>query len=191
VVLISILIRLAGSPQERRRALAFVRRNVRRRFGGIPPPSEILFFAEKDSRICGTIALDFAGDAGRFHLEEIYRFDYARMPWVVNRGMIAQFGKWWAKQPGIAVRLMHSAHVHVLARGKSFGLAEAKPRIVRRVEEFGMQLVKVPGATLQVHGMSSRGEGYYATLPFPELYMFDLRTNLVALSRYIKAQEQG
>lgn len=176
---------LARNPQERRRALAFVRRHVRRLYGGIPPPSQILLFAEQSHRICGTIALDFADGTERFPLETIYRIDYAQTPWPFERKEIAQFGKWWTTLPGVAVRLMHAAHVHALTEGKKFGLVEAKPPIVARVEEFGMSLVGVKGAVLQIQGVSSRGEGYYATPPFPQLYMFDIFANAAALESCI------
>lgn len=184
-------IMLVGSRQERRRVLAFVRRQVRRLYGGIPPPSQILLFAERNHRICGTIALDFADGTGKFPLEAIYRIDYTQMPWPFQRQVIAQFSKWRTHRPGVAVRLMHAAHLHALAEGKRFGLAEAKPGIVTRVEEFGMTLIEVPGAVLQIQGMSSRREGYYATLPPPQLYMFDIRANAAALARYIKLQDRS
>ena len=181
---------MARSPQERRRVLAFVRRQVRRLYGdGIPPSAQILLFAEQNRRICGTIALDFAESYGKFPLEAIYRIDYAQTPWPFDRTAIAQFGKWWKTRPGIAVHLMHAAHVHALSRGKRFGLCEVKPTVLNRVEELGMTLVEVPGAILQIQGVSARSEGYYVIPPPPQLYMFDIRANTVALARYIELQE--
>ena len=50
----------AETARDQRRALGFVRRHVRRLYGGIPPPSQIFLFAERKRRICGTIALDFS-----------------------------------------------------------------------------------------------------------------------------------
>ncbi|HEX4961387.1 MAG TPA: hypothetical protein VF173_11150 [Thermoanaerobaculia bacterium] len=184
----AVSIVLAGCARDRRRALAFVRRHVRRTYGGIPPPSQIVLFAERNRRICGTIALDFADSSGRFPLEAIYSIDHSQTPWPFKREEIAQFGKWWTTLPGVAVRLMHAAHAHALAEGKSCGLVEVKPPIVARVAEFGMVLLEVPGAVLQIHGVSARGEGYYATLPLPQLYMFDIRANAAALTRYIELQ---
>jgi hypothetical protein len=182
-------ITLAASSHDRRRALAFVRRHVRQRYGGIiPPPSQIMLFAEQNRRICGTIALDFADGTRRFPLEAIYRIDKARTPWAFEREKIAQFGKWWTTRPGVALYLMQAAHRHALTDGKRFGLVEAKPRIVARVGEFGMALIEVPGAALLIEGATTRGEGYYATLPPPRLYMFDIPANAAALARYIKAQ---
>jgi hypothetical protein len=184
-------IMLAGSPQERSRALAFVRRHVRRLYGGIPPPpSQILLFAEQNRRICGTIALDFSDRTGKFPLEAIYCIDYTQTPWPFERKIISQFGKWWTTLPGVAVNLMYAAHGHALAKGKKFGLVEAKPPIVARVEEFGMSLVEVKGAVLQIQGVSSRVEGYYSTLPLPQLYMFDIRANAAVLTRYIELQDR-
>ncbi len=175
----------AATARDRRRALGYVRRHVRRLYGGIPPPSQILLFAERKHRICGTIALDFAEASGKFPVEDIYRIDYARTPWPFERERIAQFGKWWVSAPGVAVRLMHAAHLHALTKGKSVGLVEAKVRIVERVKDFGMTLILVPGAVLQVQGVSARGEGYYASLPLPRLYMFDIRANVAVLARYV------
>jgi hypothetical protein len=180
----STQIMLARSAQERRRALAFVRRHVRRLYGGIPPPSQILLFAERGHRICGTIALDFTDDLERFPLESIYCIDYTQTPWPFERKEISQFGKWWATRPGVAVRLMHAAHVYALAEGKKLGLVEAKPPIVERVEEFGMSLVEVKEAVLKIQGVSCRGEGYYAISPRPQLYMFDIRANATALESH-------
>lgn len=176
---------MARTTRDRRRALAFVRRHVRRLYGGIPPPSQILFLAQHSGRICGTMALDFAGPERLFPLEAIYQINYSRTPWPFERERIAQFSKWWTTRPGIAVRLMHAAHVHALSESKQFGLVEVKPRIVARVEEFGMSLVEVPGAVLQTQVVSLRGEGYYQTLPPPRLYMFDLNSNTAALVRYL------
>ncbi len=185
----SVPIMLAESARDRRRALAFVRRHVRRLYGGIPPPSQILLYAEHHRRICGTIALDFADTLERFPLETIYRIDYAKTPWPFERHKIAQFGKWWTARPGVAIPLMHAAHVHALEQGKRFGLVEAKSQIVTKVKEFGMSLVEVEEAILKIQGVSSRGEGYYAIPPPPRLYMFDIPINSAALARYIELQE--
>jgi hypothetical protein len=179
---------LAESRKDRRRTLAFVRRHVRRLYGGIPPPSQILLFAEQNGRICGTMALDFAGVEDRFHLEDVYGIDYVQTPWPFERPLIAQFSKWWTTRPGVAVHLMLAAHEHALKCGKKVGLVEVKPRIVERVGEFGMVLTEVPGATLQIHGLSGRGEGYYAEPPFPKLYMFDIAANATALRWYTESQ---
>jgi hypothetical protein len=181
-------IMLAESRKDRRRALAFVRRHVRRLYGGIPPPSQILLFAERNRRICGTMALDFAEAAGRFHLEDVYSIDYERTPRPFRRPVIAQFSKWWTTKSGVAVQLMLAAHDYAMNHGKTTGLVEVKPRIVARVREFGMALVEVPGAILRIHGMSDRGEGYYAGPPFPKLYMFDIAANAAELKRYVEIQ---
>jgi len=131
-----ILVRLVQTARDRRRALAFVRYHVRQLYGGIPPPSRILFLAEHNRRICGTMALDFADSKEKFPVESIYDIDYSRTPWPFERSQIAQFSKWWTTRPGLGVRLMHTAHIYALAKGKKFGLVEVKPRIVTRVEEF-------------------------------------------------------
>jgi len=178
-----VVVRLAKGGRERRRVLAFVRRHVRRLYGGIPPPSQILFFTERNHRICGTIALDFAEGSERLPLESIYQIYTAQTPWKFDRGKIAQFSKWWATEPGVAVHLMQTAHLYALREGKRFGLAEAKPPILAKVEELGMALVEIPGATLLIQGISLRGEGYYAEPPPPCLYMFDISTNAAALER--------
>jgi hypothetical protein len=181
----SLSIILAESRQDRRRALAFVRGHVRKLYGGIPPPSQVFLFSEHAKRICGTIALDFTSSLGKFLLETIYQVDYLQTPWPFDRQQIAQFSKWWATRPGVAVHLMHAAHVYALAHGKRFGLVEVKPPIVARVTELGMTLVEVPGAILRVQGVSSRGEGYYAISPLPQLYMFDIQANAIALASYL------
>ncbi len=181
-------IMLAQDVRDRRRALAFVRRHVRQLYGGIPPPAQIFFYAEHRRRICGTIALDFAGRGEKFLLESIYGIDYDRTPWPFEREKIAQFSRWWTTRPGIGVHLMYAAHAYALGQGKRFGIVEVKPRIVARVEEFGMTLVKVAGAILQIKGESSRGERYYAIPPAPQLYMFALRANAAALARSISLQ---
>lgn len=187
----SVPIALAVCSRDRRRVLAFVRRHVRRIYGGgIPPPSQILLFAERNRRICGSIALDFADSLGRFPLEAIYRIDHSQTPWPFKREDIAQFGKWWTTLRGIGVCLMQAAHTHALAAGKSFGLVEVKPSIVVKVAGFGMALIEIPRAALQIHEASSRGQGYYTTPPPPQLYMFDIRANAAALTRYIELQDR-
>ena len=187
----SVPIMLAESPQERHRVLAFVREQARRLYGGpAPTPSQILFFAELDCGICGTISLDFADGTRKLPLESIYCFDRNQTPWPFEPEMIAQIGKWWATHPGVAVQLMHVAHVYALAAGKAFGLAEAKPRIIARVGEFGMTHVEVPGALLRTRKMSSSGKGYHVTPPPPQLYMSDIRANAAALANYIDCQER-
>jgi hypothetical protein len=150
MVLMSVPIALAACARDRRRASAFVRRHVRRTYGGIPPPSQILLFADS---------------LGKFPLEAIYSIDYSQTPWPFKHEEIAQFGKWWTTLPGVGVSLMHAAHAHALVAGKSFGLVEVKPSILAKVAEFAMALSEVPRAVLQIHRVSSRGEGYYATLP--------------------------
>lgn len=187
----SVSFRLAEGRLERRRVMAFVRSQARRLYGGPTPlPSQILFFAELDRGICGTISLDFADSAGKLPLESTYCFDRNRTPWRFEPEMIAQIGKWWATRPRVAVRLMHAAHVYALAAGKAFGLVEAKPRIITRVGEFGMAHVEVPGALLRIREMSSSGKGYHVTPPFPQLYMSDIRANAAALAHHIECQEQ-
>jgi hypothetical protein len=181
---------LASGTRDRRRALAFVRRHTRQLYGGFPPPPEILFLAERNGRVCGTIALDFADDTQRFPVEFLYRIIYSQAPWPFERARIAQFGRWWATAPGIGVRLMHAAHLHALEAGKTLGLAEAKPQIVTRVKEFGMNLTEIPGAILQSREASSRGEGYYTTPPAPRLYMFDIGANAAALSRHVRSHKE-
>lgn len=179
---------LAASSRDRRRALAFVRYHVRRLYGGTPSPSQIFLLAERNGRTCGTIALDFALSAERFPLESIYRIDFDRSPWPFERENIAQLGRWWTTRPGVAVRLMHSAHMYALANGKRLALVEAKARIIARLVEFGMAPVEVPGAVLEVRIASLRGEGYYQISPPPRLYMFDLQSNATKLEEYISRQ---
>jgi hypothetical protein len=84
---------------------------------------------------------------------------------------------------------MYAAYKHALARGKRLGLAEAKPAIMARVEEFGMSHVRIPGAVLQDSREVSRCRGYYASLPLPQLYTFDIQSNASALGRYIELNE--
>jgi hypothetical protein len=136
--------------------------------------------------MCGTIALDFV-EKGRLPLESIYCIDYGKTPWPFELESIAQFGRWCATRPGVAVRLMHAAHRHALAEGKRLGLAEAKPPIVGRVQEFGMVLVEISGATLQCQSISVQREGYYSTPPAPRLYLFDIDQNASALNIYIRS----
>jgi len=175
---------LASSASDRRRFAAFVRYHVRRRYGGTPRPSQILLFAERKGRICGTIALDFADDQTRFPLEAIYQLDSDPPPFF--REETAQFGKWWATRPGASIRLMHTAHVFALSHGKRFGIAEAKPKIASYVARLGMSLQEVPGAILLAEAGLARGEGYYRMPPPPRLYMFNLTENLAALSNYME-----
>jgi hypothetical protein len=166
--------------------MAFVRRNVRRLYGGIPSPSQTYLYAERGRRICGTIALDFADDGRMLPLESLYRIDYSGTPWPFEREKMAQFSKWWVSKRGMGVNLMHAAHAYALEQGKRIGLVEVKPRIVARVAEFGMVLVEVQRAVLLIQGISSRGEGYYAGWPRPTLFMFDILANLHSLRLYLQ-----
>jgi hypothetical protein len=149
----------------------------------------MLLYAEAHRRLCGTITLDFVGRSGKLPLEFIYRIGQGEPPWALERNEVAQFGKWWAIRPGVAVHLMHAAYTHALAKGKRLGLAEAKPAIMARVEGFGLSHVKVPGAVLQNSEVLSRCKGYYASMPLPQLYMFDIRANSVALGRHLELHE--
>lgn len=182
----------AKDADERERVLLFLKPIIGERYHCAPLPlPDIILVASRGSEIVGTVAVEFSGGDELFSLEEVYEFDRKKTPLSFERDRMAQFGRWAASVPGISGALLYASAACALGQGKSYGLGEAKERILERFREFGL-LIYFVDAELVPQKAPEASRNYYTIPPQPRLFMVDLKQKEEALrKRTLEEVERG
>ena len=172
-----------NSFHEKQRALYFMETVAQNLYKcSPPPPPQIIFVAKHKNKIVGTIALDHKNKQGLLPLEEIYKIDFDRAPFLFQRELTIQFGRWMTITKNVSIRLFYVAALHAIDDGKTHGLFEAKQPIADYMKKLGFDLRQIDGTKLIIEKIPSAGRKYYQSKPKPKVYM-------IVLNQIVKTME--
>lgn len=166
-----VFIGLAHSTQERKEALEFVDRKYLEIFDTTPPPAQILFVATQETKIVGTMGIDFGNEEKLLRLERIYQFNPSVAPFPVIRNLIIEYGRWIVTVPGISGALIYVATVHALSKGRVYGWCEHTDDVHRAAARFSINFHDVPEAKFVLEEVEEKNRIFYADSPPLKFYM--------------------
>src|ERR1700722_16693965 len=99
--MLHVEILIARSEAQRDAALAYIEREMRRRFKCKPPPTHgIIFVAKMEREIVGTVVYETADENNVFSLEDRYAFGMDAASYLCERTKMVQGTRWIATRQG-------------------------------------------------------------------------------------------
>ncbi len=162
------------APESRAKALEFISSRFREKFGADPTPPEIIFAAHKDGDIVATLAIDLAEEGRPFPWEHAFDHDPSKLPFLIERAVSIQFGRWAAIVPQVSAPLIFSAVHHAMQKGKKYAWCVVKSDARDKLRSIGFILHAVPSARIATERILPQDISYYMSPPLPELYVMHL-----------------
>jgi hypothetical protein len=161
---------LAIGLQEKNRAWQFVREQSLSNYNCEPGTEqpELLFAAERDGKIVGTVGLDFYEPGKRIELEDHFDFHQENFLWPACPENLALYSSWRASCSHVAPLLVYASAKYALDHGKFYALCELKKGVIKRLERLNIEVRPVPGSRLSLEHISPEKQEYYKTDP-PQL----------------------
>lgn len=164
----------AQSPQ-RASVASFVRHHYEQRLQLVPFLPEIIFAAFQQESVVGAIGLEFSErEDCPIPCEQIFSFDRLQLALPASRTRSVQYSRWCIIDPSITKKIVHTATLYAIGRGKHYGWCELKPLVAKRLAQMGVMLYEVADARIQLSAVDASVARYYTTKPYPKLYQFHL-----------------
>jgi hypothetical protein len=186
-----VRISIATTEIERNEAIMFIEKNMRQAFGCNPPPTTgIIIVAHIEDLVVGSIALSGTSGKRLFPIENQYRFSVKDTPVPFTRSHIIQGSRWISSRKDvqeIASGLLWFSFNLACGFDKHYMLIEAKPYSVIHLAKLGVLCHPIERTILLEEKvretLGSAGMKYFTEVPLPTLYMIDLQSALVELSK--------
>lgn len=168
----SLSIGLASTDRDKKEAWQFVYDQSMLVYKCAPQQTpQHLFAARTDSKIIGTVGLDFCGKE-KIGLEVHHQFNTHDTPWPIQRKTLAIYSAWRVSAPTVAQLLVYISSRFAKEHGKTHGLCELKPSAIRRLQQLKVTAKPVKNSKLLLNEIPTHEKAYYETDP-PELCMVD------------------
>lgn len=179
-----IIINLVQTEEEKAEVTKFVNEKYVKLFKTTPPKAQILLVAKRDSKIVGSVALDFCENGEMVSLGKIYDFNHSEAPFPVIPEKIVQYVRLIAIVPNLSGALLYAATVHAISQGKLYGWVEHTDKVHIAIARLGVKFLPVSGAELLIENVLEKNRIFYSTHEPMKLYMVSVPDVAKALESY-------